>query len=96
MKLKLTGILTTLVLTMGLLLGASTAQAFEVIYVGNNATGIKNLEVDNVLYNVEFLFDSAENIYGESLIFDFPDAQKAVRMTNRWKRRSAFTTPTRG
>ena len=78
MKLKLTVILATFVVTMGLLLGASTAQAVEVIYEGDNATGIENLEVDGVLYHVEFLYDSAENIYGESLTFDFPDAEKVV------------------
>lgn len=82
MKLKLTVILTTLVVTMGLLLGASTAQETEVIFEGNNATGIKNLEVDTVLYNVKFLFDSAENIYGDPLIFDFPREAKALEASS--------------
>ena len=46
MKLKLTVLLATFIVTMGLLLGASTAQAVpEVILDGNTATGIQNLEV---------------------------------------------------
>jgi len=51
----------------------------QVIFEGNNATGILNLEVDGKLYNVEFRFDSAENIYGAPPIFDFQDDIDAAR-----------------
>jgi hypothetical protein len=49
----------------------ASADGPGVIFEGNNATGIENLEVDGKLYHVEFLYDSAENIYGASPVFDF-------------------------
>ncbi len=54
------------------------SKDLQVIFEGNNATGIRNLEVDGKLYDVEFVFDSAENIYGETLIFDFQDDAQAA------------------
>ena len=84
MKFKRTVLLLTVVVTLGLLLSAGTVQAApEVIFEGNNATGIRNLEVNGKLYDVEFVFDRAENIYGDPPVFDFQDdveaASSAVR-----------------
>ncbi len=51
-----------------LLLGAGTARAGDFIVVtdelGTNATGILNLEVDGVLYDVEFVFDFGLDVFG--------------------------------
>ena len=78
MKRKPTIFLATFLVTMGLLLGASTAQAEpEVILDGNTATGIQNLEVGGILYNVAFLWISADDLYGPCPIFDFPDVDSA-------------------
>ncbi len=59
------------------------SKDLQVIFEGYNATGIRNLEVDGKLYHVEFVFDSADNIYGDSPVFDFQDdveaASSAVR-----------------
>ena len=54
-----------------LLLGASAAQAFEVDFQGSNATGIRNLSVEGVYYDVTFLTDTGVSVYGEPPVFDF-------------------------
>jgi hypothetical protein len=46
------------------LVGAGAAQAARVIDIGGTALQILNLELDGEFYNVEFIFDSANNIYG--------------------------------
>jgi hypothetical protein len=84
MKFKPTVILATFVVTMGLLLGASTAQAAEVFLEGDSVIRIENLEVFNeiteetILYNVDFVYDTAINVYGENLDYDFPIAGNAT------------------
>jgi len=85
MKFKLTVLLATFVVALGLLLGTSTAQTEPFVIVeGDTATGIQNLDVDGTPYNVAFLHAAATDIYGEDLIYDFPDidiariAKKAV------------------
>ena len=70
-----------------LLCGASTAQAgFIVEHDGANATGILNLDVGGMLYDVVFEFGSAEEVYGGlPPIFDFnsgDDAFDAVVAAN--------------
>ncbi len=79
MKFKLTVLLATFVVTMGLLLGTSTAQAATVILGDDdNVIGIENLPVFNeiteetILYNVDFVYDTALNVYADG-VFDFPD-----------------------
>ena len=74
MKLKRTVLLLTVVVTMGLLLGASAAQAFEVEVdeTGTNATAIRNLEFNGELYDVTFLYSSTDDIWGDEA-FDFDD-----------------------
>jgi len=62
------------VVALVFLLGTASAQAvgtaqagFEVVtnQLGTNATGILNLEVDGVLYDVEFDFDFGLDIFGD-------------------------------
>lgn len=63
------------------LLGVHITQAATVIISGNTATGIENLKMNRSLYNVEFVFDSADNVYGNPRVFDFNnenDADSAV------------------
>jgi hypothetical protein len=76
MKFKLTVILATFVVTMGLLLGTSATQAATVIFDGTTTTaiGIEGLEVDGLLYNVTFPATTANDLYGPppNPIFQFP------------------------
>jgi hypothetical protein len=58
--------------TMGLMLGASMAQAETVILEGDTVTRIQNLLVPNSLeevtpYNVEFRYESGFDVYGQDL-----------------------------
>ncbi len=65
---------------LALLLGAGAAQAtqtFTVLFEGENATGILNLEVDSTLYNITFRHESAKAIYGEVPVFDFTTSEGA-------------------
>jgi hypothetical protein len=83
MKFKRTVLLATFVVTLGLLLGTGAAQAEPIVIVdGDTATGIQNLDVDGTLYNVAFLFISADELYGDTPVFDFPDeaSAKAAKM----------------
>jgi hypothetical protein len=79
MKLKLTVFLATFVVTMGLLLGASTAQETDVITDDGDVIRIENLPVidentgEITYYNVDFVYDTAVNVYGSIFDFDFPD-----------------------
>ncbi len=70
---KFKAALTTGVIAVGLLLGTSTANAAVVNIdgTGTNATGIEDLQVGVLFYNVEFVFDSARTLYGD-LPGDFP------------------------
>ena len=78
MKLKRTLILANCVVALGLLLGLSAAQAESTVTVdGVTATHIQNLEVNGHLYNVAFLIDTANTIYGTDLVYDFPDRDLA-------------------
>ena len=78
MKFKLTVLLATVVVALGLLLGASAAQAEPIVNLdGDTATGIQNLEVGGTLYNVTFLRISADDLYGIPPIFDFTDVDSA-------------------
>jgi len=79
MKLKQTVFLATFVVTMGLLLGASAAQAQTIVQLDDDtATGILYLEVGSTLYNVAFRSISADELYGEeNPEFDFTDSQSA-------------------
>ncbi|GAG90613.1 unnamed protein product, partial [marine sediment metagenome] len=54
-----------------LLLFPLTVFAQTVIFEGNTASGIQNLNVDGTLYNVDFEYGSANNIYGTPPVFDF-------------------------
>jgi hypothetical protein len=57
-------------LTLALTVSAAQAQ---VLGTGSNATGIRNLDVDGTVYDVEFLFGSSNLIYGtDPKVFDFP------------------------
>ena len=77
MKFKPTVLLAAFVVALGLLLGTSAAQATEVILDGDgNVTQILNLpvtdEVRTTVYNVEFIYATAEEVYGSDFEFDFP------------------------
>ena len=82
MKLKLTVLLATFVVTMGLLLGTSAAQEFTVLVdsSGTNAYGILNLPVFNLEtqettnYDVTFRFEPGWAVYPNTPEdFDFFD-----------------------
>jgi len=77
MKLKRTVFLLTVVVTMGLLLGASVAQAVIVIYDPDNSwkvIEIRSLEIGDKLYNVKFPEETtALELYGEDQVYPFPD-----------------------
>ncbi len=84
MKFKLTVLLATFVVTMGLLLGTSTAQVATVILDDDdNVIGIENLRVvteigeKTIFYNVDFVYDTALNVYATGK-FDFPFAADAA------------------
>ena len=62
-----------LVLT-GLVLVPVSSQAVEVIYQGNTATGINNLEFNDVLYDITFVFQTGNSLYGSKGEGDFPFA----------------------
>jgi hypothetical protein len=47
-------------------LGAGAAQAARVIDIGGTALRILDLELDGQIYDVEFIFDNANNIYGSN------------------------------
>jgi hypothetical protein len=98
MKFKLTVILATFVVALGLLLGTSAAQAQVdpivvdpiVIVDGDSATSIQYLEVEGILYDVSFFYGTAYKIYGTQspdipYTFEFTDsssAQAAVEAVN--------------
>jgi len=93
MKFKLTVFLATIVVSMGLLLGTSAAQDPLVIFEGNVAHGIQNLDVDGVLYNVAFKNNLATDIYGEDLqLFDF-DTNAAALIAAKAARDALNTVP---
>jgi hypothetical protein len=76
-------------LATGLLLGASTAQAAQVILDGNNVIGIDNLELDfdqdskDGFYDVAFINDTGSNLFGSGFDFDNPeDAGAAIIQVN--------------
>jgi len=75
MNFKRTVLLLTIVVTLGLLLGTSAAQAQTVISSAGNATEILDLEVNGVLYNVEFVSDNGLGLYGEPPVFPFSGGQ---------------------
>ena len=59
---------------------AATAQTPIVEHEGGNATAIRNLEFNGVLYDVEFKYDSANNIWGA--LFDFGEPNEAINAAN--------------
>ena len=80
MKFKHTVLIMTVVAMMGLLLGASAAQAFTVVVdeeIRSKATAILNLEVNGVHYDVTFPFGSINDIWGDEA-FDFDQLGAAV------------------
>jgi hypothetical protein len=82
MKFKLTVLLAACVVTMGLLLGTSAAQAATVFFDPSDperAIGINNLDVGGTLYNVAFISQTtAQSLYGDVPgVFDFPDSASA-------------------
>jgi len=54
-----------------LLLFPLTIFAQTVIFEGNTASGIRNLDVNGTAYDVDFQYGSANNIYGIPPVFDF-------------------------
>jgi hypothetical protein len=88
MKFKPTVIIATVVVTMGLLLGTSAAQAANVIFDPNDstkATGIEDLDIGGTLYNVTFTETStaAVQVYGPFPgTFDFDTSQTAADAAN--------------
>ena len=88
MKFKRTVLLLTVVVTMGLLLGTSAAQATEVILDGDgNVLQILDLPIDDggktTVYDVDFIYDTAEVVYGPDLEFDFPPPGELILVALR-------------
>ena len=82
MKFKRTAFLMAVVVTIGLLLGTSAAQAATVIFDPDNpnrATGITDLDIGGTLYNVAFISQTtAQSLYGDVPgIFDFSNSDSA-------------------
>ena len=82
MKFKRTAFLMAVVVTVGLLLGTSAAQAAEVIFDPDNptrATGITNLDIGGTAYNVAFISQTtAQLLYGDVPgVFDFSNSASA-------------------
>ena len=70
--------LVTAALAFLLFLPAPTALAFDVELDGNNATAITNLEVDGVLYDVDFLHDRWGRIWPNGTPFDITTYSTAL------------------
>ena len=74
------------IVALAFLLVASTAQAFTIVSEGDNATGILDLVVDGMHYDVAFDFATADEIYGpEPGTYDFddvPQTQDAMNAVN--------------
>jgi hypothetical protein len=51
--------------------GGGVAQAALVIHDGSNASRIENLDIDGIFYDVDFVFKSAVDVYGNPPVFDF-------------------------
>jgi hypothetical protein len=70
------------IVTMGLLLGASAAQAYTLDVIDGNVLQINNLElnmdndVNDGIYDVEFINDVGRNVYSEDT-FPFNPAEEA-------------------
>jgi hypothetical protein len=77
MKFKRTVILLTVVVAMGLMLGASAAQAATVERDGAVATAIRDMTVNGVTYDVVFCNADTEQVYGDPPVFDFPNLLEA-------------------
>ena len=82
MKFKRTVILLTVLVAMGLMLGASAAQAADVIFVEGTTVAIevRNLDVDGTLYTVSFRVGTAAvDVYGpfDQATFTFNDTASA-------------------
>ena len=81
---KLGSALGTGAVVASLLFGAGIAQATEVTLDGNNnVIRIDNLEVFDdregaMLYDVQFVFNTATNVYGSNYDFDFPQEDNAL------------------
>jgi len=72
-------------LTLGLALGAISAQAQTVEMEGDTATAIRDLELNGVTYDVVFDQVAAPGLYGDPPVFDFlnaADAKAAVQAVN--------------
>jgi hypothetical protein len=70
-------------IAFALLLGANTAQAATVILEGTKVIRIENLEVFDdsggpEVYDVDFVYGSANNVYGSQSNIDFPQEEDAV------------------
>lgn len=65
-----------------LLFSVSSISAETVIFSGNIASGIQDLNVNGTLYDVEFVYDSAYNVYGDSPNFDFDNQSDAIAATD--------------
>lgn len=74
MKFKRTVLLASVVVMMGLLLGTSAPQAAEVIFEGNTATGIEDLLYNDVFYDVTFVYQTGNSLYGPKGEGEFPFA----------------------
>jgi len=87
MKFKPTVLLATFVVALGLLLGASAAQAAPNVIVdeNGNVTRIENLPVldeatgDTIIYNVGFVNAAVTDVYGGGPLSSTLHIQKTMR-----------------
>ena len=78
MKIAFKFIIVNLIVAMSLLLAPIAVQAEpKVIFEGSNATGIENLELDGVTYDVTFEWGSSHRLFGIPGDFTFPGEESA-------------------
>jgi hypothetical protein len=95
------GVFRAIAITACLVLGASMASAATVNVDGDgNVISIDNLEIVNQLeevnvYNVEFVVDSADNLYGPGYTFDFASEEDTALALNATMQalNDEFSTP---
>ena len=61
----------TALVAVAFLLSAGAAQAYTLVFSGENATKILNLQVGSTFYDISFRHESAQDIYGTVPVFDF-------------------------
>jgi len=78
---KQCGLVSVLFAVAAVLLSLGSVQAQTVERDAENATAIRDLTVNGVSYDVKFCSATAESLYGNPPVFDFPDSATALEAT---------------